>query len=212
MAGEGILPGEKMKLTRAQIAATLRPGDVVLVHYLKGGFVAAGIQFVSGGSASHALCCLGDLEVVEADLGGVMHTYVDNYMTGKCRLTVKRLRAAPDAAEVSKIVKFWRSKISDPYDIGMIFHVAAGFPIRRLLLPLCPPLGRLLLRLMGRFSFASHTLSTCAELAARGLREARPRFLHGYDQEDITPEVLLRDAASLETIVVWDAPLLAGDQ
>lgn len=199
-----------MRLLRSQVEAALRPGDVILVHYLKGGIVAAGIQFASGGLASHALCCLGGLEVVEADIGGVMHTFADNYMTGKCRLTVKRLRPALSAAEAADVCAFWRSRVSDPYDLGMIVHVAATVPIRKFVLPLCPPLGRFLLRTLGRFTVADHRLSTCAELAARGLRAARPRFLKAYDQEDITPEVLLRDASSLETVVVWEAPVLAN--
>ncbi len=194
-----------MNLTKAQIAKTLKPGDVILVHYLKKNMVSVGIQFASGGTASHALCCIGGLEIVEADLGGIMHTYLDNYLTGKCRLTVKRLRPILTEQETKEVVAFWKTRISDPYDIGMIVHVAATTPIRRLILPIFPPLGRFLLRTMGRFSVASHTLSTCAELCARGLRAARPKFLAEYDQEDITPEVLLRNVRSFETVVVWEA-------
>lgn len=198
-----------MKLTRAQIAATIRPGDVILVHYLHGGFVAAGIQFASGGTASHALCCLGGMEIVEADIGGIMHTYLDNYLTGKCRLTIKRLRPPLDHREMAAACTYWRGCISNPYDLAMIAHVAAAFPIRHLVLPLVPPFGRLLLRILGHLSFASHTLSTCAELGARGIRLPRPKFLRAYAAEDITPEVLLRDVTGLETVVVWDAPVLA---
>lgn len=196
------------RLTRKQIEETLKPGDVILVHYVKKGVVSAGIQFASGGLASHALCCLGGMEIIEADIGGVMHTLLDNYLTGKCRLTVKRLRPALYSHEAAQACAFWRSKISDPYDLGMIVHSAVVFPIRRFLLPVCPPLARLLLQLCGRFTVASHDLSTCAELYARGLRQPRPKFLAAYDQEDITPEVLLRNARSLTTVAVWDEPML----
>ncbi len=198
------------KLTRAQIQKTLQPGDVILVHYLSKNLVSAGIQFASGGLASHALCCLGGMEVVEADLGGVMHSFVDTYMTGKTRLTVKRMRPVLDHREAAGACVYWRACVSQPYDTFMILHVAAATPIRRLVLPVCPPLGRFLLRALGRISWASHTLSTCAELYARGIKVARQKFLRGYDLEDITPEVLLRDAASLETVVVWEAPVFVG--
>ncbi len=198
-----------MKLTRAQVVATLRPGDVVLVHYLKLNLVSAGIQFASGGLASHALCCLGGLEIIEADIGGVMHTLIDTYLQGQCRLTIKRPRPPMDHRQAAAACTYWRACISQDYDIGMIVHVAATFPIRRMILPVCPPLGRFLLRVLGRVSFARHDLSTCAELYARGLRAALPKFLRTYDPEDITPEVLLRDAAGLETVVVWEGATMA---
>lgn len=196
------------KITRSQIAKLFQPGDLVIVHYIHGGVVAAGIQFFSGGKASHVLCCLGGMEIVEADIGGVMHTLLDNYLTGKCRLTIKRCRPGLDHREVSGALMYWRSCISQPYDLAMIAHVFAAWPARKIVMPICPPLGRLLLRALGRMSFASHTLSTCAELGARGLRIPRSKFLKGYDAEDITPEVLLRDAAGLETIAVLEAPVL----
>lgn len=198
-----------MKLTRTQIAATVKPGDLIVVHYLHPGFVGAGIQFASGGTASHALCCLGGMEIVEADIGGVMHTYLDNYLTGKCRLTIKRLRPELSHYEAGDVCTYWRSCISNTYDLGMIVHAALVSPVRRLLAPRLPRLARVLLRLIGRIPLASHTLSTCAELGARGERRARPRFLKLYAPEDITPEVLLRDAAGLETVAVWDEATLS---
>lgn len=202
----------KTKLTREQIEQTVKAGDIILVHYLKGGVVAAGIQFASGGKASHALCCLGGMEIIEADIGGVMHTFLDNYLTGKCRLTVKRITPSLNPAELAETLGFWRSKVSDPYDYGMIAHVAATWPVRHLILPVCPPLGRLILRGLSRISVASTKLSTCAELCARGLRAGRAKFLSEWSQEDITPEVLLRNARSLQTIAVWDAPVLVASQ
>lgn len=197
-----------MRLTRSHIEKTIKPGDIILVHYIKESVISAGIQFASGGTASHALCCLGGMELVEADIGGVMHTMIDNYLTGKCRLTIKRIRKPLFSHEAAQVCAYWRECISNSYDMGMILHVALVAPIRRLVLPVFPPLGRFLMRLIGRIPLASHTLSTCAELGARGLREARPKFLRAYNPEDVTPEVLLRDATGLETVAVWDAPLL----
>lgn len=199
-----------MRLTLEQIRKTVQPGDIVVVHYLHGGVVAAGIQFASKGTASHALCCLGGNEVVEALIGGVAHSYLDNYLRGECRLTIKRLRPNLEHGEAAKVCDYWRSCISHPYDLGMILHVALVTPIKRVVLPIFPPLGRLLLRAVGHLPFASTTLSTCAELGARGLRLARPKFLRAYAPEDITPEVLLRDATGLDTVVVWDAPVIVG--
>lgn len=199
-----------MKLTRAQINAAIRPGDVILVHYLKGGMVAAGIQFASGGTASHALCCLGGMHVVEADIGGVMHTFLDNYLTGKCRLTVKRIEPELLPHEAAKVCDYWRSCISNKYDLGMILHVALVFPVRRFLLPVLPRMAKIMLWLIGCLPLASTKISTCAELGARGLRKERPRFLRSHDDDEITPEVLLRDARGFRTVVVWDEPVLAG--
>ncbi len=198
-----------MKITRAQIEKLFQPGDIVVVHYLKENFVSAGIQFASRGRATHALCSLGGMEIVEALIGGVSHSYLDNYLKGQCRLTVKRMKPPLDHREAAGVSLYWRSCISQPYDLGMIAHVAACAPVRWLVLPVFPPLGRFLLRALGRLSWASHTLSTCAELGARGLRVVRPKFLKNYDPEDITPEVLLRDVASLETVAVLEGAVLA---
>lgn len=197
-----------MRLTRAQISDTIRAGDVIVVHYLKANVVSAGIQFASGGTASHALCCLGGMEIVEADIGGVMHTYLDNYLTGKCRLTIKRMRPELNYADAARACDYWRSCISQPYDMGMILHTALVSPIRRFVIPILPVCGRLLLRGIGLLPLASHRLSTCAEIWARGMRLPRPKLLRTYDFEDITPEVLLRDAAGLETVAVWDGAIL----
>lgn len=200
-----------MRLTRAQIADIIRPGDGILVHYLEPNIISVGIQFASKGTASHALCCLGGMEIVEADIGGVMHTYLDNYLTGKCRLTIKRLRPELDHGDAARACDYWRSCISQPYDMGMIAHTILVTPVRRWIQPICHPLGRFLLRAIGILPLASHRLSTCGELIARGWRTVRPKFLRGYDAEDILPEVLLRDAAGLEIVAVWDAPVLIRD-
>lgn len=200
------------KITRAQVEKLFQPGDLVVVHYLKENLVSAGIQFASRGTASHILCCLGGMEIVEALIGGVSHSYLDNYLKGNCRLTIKRMRPPLDHREVAGVCLYWRSCVSNPYDVGMIAHVAAEFPVRWIVMPICPPLGRFLLRALGRLSWASHTLSTCAELGARGIRVARKKFLKTYDPEDITPEVLLRDVASLETIAVLEGAVLAPDK
>lgn len=197
-----------MKLTRAQILATIKPGDLIVVHYIHPGIVGAGIQWASGGKASHALCCLGGMEIVEADIGGVMHTYLDNYMTGKCCLTIKRLRPNLSAYEASLACAYWRSRISYDYDLGMIVHSALVAPVRRFLAPRLPRMSHFLLRLIGLIPLASATLSTCAELGARGARKPRPSFLRHYAPDDITPEVLLRDATGLETVAVWYEALL----
>ncbi len=198
------------KVTRGQIQKLVQPGDVILVHYLQSNVVSAGIQFVSGGDVSHALCCLGGMEIIEADIGGVMHTYLDNYLKGKTRLTIKRLRPALDHREAAAVCTYWRSCISNPYDMLMILHVAIVAPIRRFLLPICPPLGRLLLRALGRFTLASHTLSTCAELFARGIKVPRQKFMREYDLEEVSPAVLLRAAVGLEIVAVLEAPVLTG--
>lgn len=197
-----------MHLTRDQILELIQPGDVILVHYMQAGLVSAGIQFASGGTVSHALCCLGGMEIVEADIGGVMHTYLDNYLTGKCRLTIKRMRPELTQPEMHKVCEYWRSCISQPYDFGMIVHAAIVSPIRRLLMPLCPPLGRFVLKALAKITFADHKLSTCAELGARGLRLVRPKFMRSYDADEITPAALLNDATTLEAVRVLDQPVL----
>lgn len=195
------------QLTRAQIEAAVRPGDVILVHYVKKNVVAAGIQFFEEGKASHALCCLGGMDVVEADLGGIMRTSLDSYLRGHCRLTVKRLRPEPTDREVVAMRAYWLSRVGDPYDVAMILGMVPILVIRKLLHPLSPAFARWAARQLPNL-MGSLTLNTCAELWVRGVRMAKRVLLTAYKPDNCTPETILRDP-HLEIVQVWDSPVAA---
>lgn len=199
------------KLTRAQVDGLIKPGDVILVHYLKKDIVAVGIQFFSEGQASHAICSLGGLDAVEADAGGVMHSNLDTYLRGHCRLTIKRLHPAPTQDELKAMKSYWLARVGDPYDFGMILGMVPIFIARRFLHHFSASLARAVVRNWPNL-FGKHNLNTCAELWVRGVRASKRRVLDQYDPENVAPEILMRDA-KLEMVAVYEAPILVqGDR
>lgn len=193
-------------ISRADIDVLIRPGDVIAVEYLKKDAVADLIGFGEEDSATHALCCLGGVDIVEACITGVTESNLRNYLRGNCRLTVRSASPAPNYEQAEKAVKFWLDRVNDPYDLKMIIgcipilaakHVlgffskrAAGWAIRKM-----PNL------------LASSNLSTCAELAAKGLYEFNATVFIGYHLDNITPGILRTDE-SLTTKTVLDAVTL----
>lgn len=180
-----------------------RPGDTVLVHYLRADIVSAGIQWWTHGAASHELCCLGGEEIIEADIGGVMHTYLDSYIRGQVRLTLKRPIERLRPAEAGAASYFWATQVARPYGWGSIGQAFLAVPTRRLILPRAPALGRALLRAEA-WAFR-HARPDCSALWLAGLRTKRPNFFSGYATDEVTPETVLRDQKWTETIAVWEA-------
>jgi hypothetical protein len=198
------------KITRAQVKDLFLPGRVVSVEYLKKDLTADLIDLAHrGGRATHALCCMGGLDIVEATAFGVSETNLHNYLRGNCRLTVRETRPAPSEEQAELATDFWDKRVLDPYDWGMILgtipiaiarHVI-GFFSRRLGDKLTQKMPNLL---------ASSSLSTCAELAARGVRQFNLKAFAKYgDAAKIDPEILRTDN-SLRTVVILNGALLEG--
>ena len=76
-------------------------------------------------------------------------------------------------------------------------------------LPRFPRLARFLLRVISRVM--GHQAPDCSALWVMGIRKARPAFLRSYeDAEDVTPEIILRDATKLMHVIHWDRPVLVA--
>lgn len=195
-----------MNITRAEVDALFLPGRVVAVEYLKPDATADAIKEGEGDPASHALCCIGGLDIVEASASGVIESNLRNYLRGNCRLTIREASPAPTPEEAKKATDFWLARVNDPYDWGMIF---GSIPIM------------LASKVIGIFSkrladeavqkmpnlLASSTLSTCAELGARGVRQFTLIAFRGMDVENVNPGVLRTDS-SLTTNTVLDGAVL----
>ncbi len=196
------------RITRAQIDETLQAGDLIIVHYLHGGVVAAGIQWWTHGHASHVLNSLGGNSIVEEDIGGASHGYLDTYLYGQCRLTIKRILPHLSPVEKNRVVSYWLGLVGQPYGWRSVVASFFAVPIRRYLLPRFPGPARFALRVVSRV--VGHGQPDCSASWVMGVRRPRPRLLAGYDAEDVTPETLLRDAKLLP-VAVWDAPVLVKE-
>lgn len=180
-----------MNVTRAEVEALCLPGDVIAVEYLRTNLVSAGISLAEDGRATHALCCLGGLDIVEAAIGGVQESSLHNYLRGNCVLTIREAIPRPLPEEAEKITRFWTDRVGDPYDIKMIAGMLFVLLAKDLVGLFSEPAAAWILRHAPNF-LASDTLSTCAELGARGLWCSDPSLLP-YPAGNIEPEVLRVD-------------------
>lgn len=196
------------QITFSEIQALILPGDVIAVEYLRTDLVATGISLAEGGKATHALCCLGALGIVEADLSGVSETSLRNYLRGNCKLTVRSAKPAPFTDEAKKATEFWLARVNDPYDTKMILGEGILLVADRLVGLFSEKASAWMLRKVPNV-FASKTLSTCAELAARGLWQFSLLAMREYPAGNITPE-LLRTDDTLLTKAVLDGAVLVG--
>lgn len=197
-----------MDLTREEVEALFRPGDVVAVEYIKKDITADIIGLAEGDPATHVLCCLGGLDIVEASITGVIESNLHNYLRGNCRLTVRCASPAPTNSEAERAANFWLSKVNDPYDWGMILGSAPVLFAKHALGFFSKDLGDWALSHMPNL-LGSSNLSTCAELGARGIREFNLIAFRGYSMENVTP-CILRTDPNLETKAVLDAPVLVN--
>ncbi len=195
-----------MDITRAEVDALFRPGSVVAVEYVHRDVVALAIRVAEQGKASHALCCLGGLDIVEATVVGVSETNLHNYLRGNCILTVRSAIPAPTALQAQKAMVFWSARVNDPYDYWMILGSIPVLLSKFLIGLFSKRLAAKAVRHMPNF-LASSNLSTCAELAVRGLREFSSSSFIGYFIGNINPEILRTDPC-LNTDAVLVAPTL----
>lgn len=188
-----------MNVTREYVENLVQPGDVISVEYLRTDLVATGISLAEEGRATHALCCLGGLDVVEAAITGVQEVNLRNYLRGNCVLTIRRGDPAPTPQEARKVTKFWLERVNDPYDLWMIAGMVFILMGKHLVGLFSERAAAWVIRRVPNV-LASRTLSTCAELGARGLWCYDPHLMP-YVAGDIYPE-LLRVDPSLRTEAV----------
>lgn len=195
-----------MNVSRADIDVLCRPGDVIAVEYLKRDATSELIGFGEGDPATHALCCLGGLDIVEASITGVIESSLHNYLRGNCRLTIRCARPAPNAEQAKRATDFWLARVNDPYDWGMIFGSIPILLAKHVLGLFSKRAGDWAVRKMPNL-LASSNLSTCAELAARGLYEFDAAVFIRYLLDNVNPGILRTDE-SLNTKAVLDAAVL----
>lgn len=195
-----------MNITRSDVDALFLPGRVVAVEYIKKDLTSTIIGDAEGDPASHALCCLGGLDIVEASASGVIESNLRNYLRGNCRLTVRSALGDPTPVQISKATKFWLDRVNDPYDWGMILGSAPILLVHKIVGSFSKNLADSLVRKMPNL-LANSSLSTCAELAARGLREFSLIAFCYYPVENVTPGILRTDS-TLRTEAVLDGCVL----
>lgn len=195
-------------ITRAEIELLVCPGDVIAVEYLKKDLTADIISGSEGDPASHALCCLGGLDIVEASSTGVIESNLRNYLRGNCRLTVRCANPVPNPEEARLATEFWLDRVNDPYDWGMIFGSAPIVIATKLLGLFSKRLSLLAAQKMPNL-LASNALSTCAELGARGIHQFDPLVCSGYPLDNVTPGIL-RTHPSLTTKAILNGATLIG--
>lgn len=193
-------------ITRAQVADLCRPGRVITVEYLNLTAVAIGIRLAEHGKASHALCCIGGLDIVEAAVGGVQESNLHNYMRGNCNLTVRGLDLSDEQADT--VTNFWSDRVNDPYDMGMIFGEAFILGLSNTVGLVSKPAAMWVLDHVPNALASSH-LSTCAELGARGLDRVQPGLFDPLPLSVMDPEIL-RTTLKVKTFGVLEAPVLEG--
>lgn len=191
----------------ADINVLCRPGNVIAVEYLKKGVVAEIISDAEGGGkATHALCCLGGLDIVEASITGVIESNLRNYLRGNCRLTIREAIPAPLGQDSMKAVRFWLARVNDPYDWGMIFGMAPILFAKHVIGFFSESLSEWVIQKMPNL-LASSKINTCAELAVRGMKQFSLISFRAYNVENIDPEILRTDS-SVNTKAVLDAAVL----
>lgn len=195
-------------VTRLQLDGLVRPGDVIAVEYLNPEDIDVIIKFAEKGKASHALCCLGGLDIVEAlaTANAVKESSLSDYLKGNCKLTVRCSIPDPTPGQAEKAVDFWLARVNDPYDWGMIVGMAPILICQRVIGFFSKKAGIWCAQNLPNF-LASKKLNTCAEVATRGLREFSLVALYKYRVENVDPEILRTDP-SLRTKIVLDGAVL----
>ena len=187
-------------ITRREIDALIAPGYVIAVEYIKKDLIAEVIAFGEDGRATHALCALGGLDIVEATCLGVFETNLHNYLRANTVLTIRKARPNPTQEEAAKATRFWNNRVLDPYDVQMIIGTLPILFAHHVLRFFSHRLAEWALQHMPNM-LASSSLSTCAELGARGVQEFNLLAFSGYPLGSINPEIL-RTTRSLDTVAV----------
>jgi hypothetical protein len=195
-------------ITLAQVHHLFRPLSVVFVRYLDQDLTARAIELGEDGNASHVLCCLGGLDIIEADIGGIMHTNLDTYLRGQCHLTIKRPRHALSAGATDDVERYWLGTVGAKYDVGRIVGLLPVMAARAAVRPFSARAARWVEAHVPNL-LASRTLNTCDVEYVRGIRKGWPEFLEHFPAAAMTPRKLERDVADLELVQTLDAPLLS---
>jgi hypothetical protein len=182
-------------------------GRVVAVTYVDRDLTADVIGEAEGNlrGATHALCCMGGLDIIEATAFGVAETNLKNYLKGNCILTVREAIPQPSEWTAKHATYFWNDRVLDPYDWGMIFGTLPVVIVRHTIGLFSRGLSDYICQRMPNL-LASSSLSTCAELAVRGLRKFYQGALGNFSLGEIEPEDLRIDS-SLNTVAVLVSPV-----
>jgi hypothetical protein len=195
-------------ITRREIDALIAPGYVIAVTYLKRDLTAEVIAFGEEGEATHALCCRGGLDIYEATALGVYETNLHNYLRANCRLTVRRSKAVPFPSweQAKKATDYWDARVLDPYAWSMIFGSIPILFAHKVIGLFSKRLADVVVRMMPNL-LASSTLSTCAEIGGRGIRQFDPVVFVKWFLDSVNPEIMRTDD-SLETVIILDGMTL----
>lgn len=197
-----------MDITRSEIEEMCRPGDVIAVEYIQRDTTATIISLAEdGGKATHALCCLGGLDIVEASISGVIESNLGNYLRGNCRLTIRSTINPPTPGQQEKVCNFWLSQVNHKYDWGMVIGYVPVIVLKKLVGLFSKNLSDQIVHKFPNM-IANSNLSTCAELAALGLHEFDLISFHSYNLENVTPEILRTDSSLITKIVLNAATLV----
>lgn len=194
-----------MKMTRAEVEATIRMGDVVCVIYRKTNGVAKLLRWAEGGRSSHTIECLGGLDTVEETIGGGMRTSLYTYLRGNCDLFVKRAPKPIHPDDQARIRSYWLSLVGKGYGWDSIKRAAVTMPIRRFIKPNFPRLARFLIE-VARLLLPGK-MPDCSAAWVNGIRLSQPDLFYGYEAAEVDPQTVLRNP-ELITVARWLCPVL----
>lgn len=159
----------------AEMRATLRPGDVLLVE--GNSRISSAIKYLTHSTWSHAALYVGgppEAELVEADLrAGVRAVSIAGYAGLNVRIC-RPARLRPD--DLHHLINFARDSIGRTYDLRNFFDLA------RYLLPL-PPVSRRWHRRMLALGSGDPTRAICSTLIAEAFEHVRYPILPEIHKE-----------------------------
>lgn len=199
-----------VRVTRLELEALILPGHGIAVEYIHPDIAQAGIQWWGRGKAAHFLCALGGLGIVEADVQGVTHSNLDNYLRGNTVLKVYRVRPNLTPDEQRLVCARWMDEVNQSYGWGSVLRGGVTTGIRRIVHPWSPMVARLLLRVAARLM--GHQPPDCSALWVDAVKHVRPGLFVGFDPEDVTPEIVVRHRGKdLELVATLDRAVLAPE-
>ena len=195
-------------LAQAHFERVILCGDTILVHDVHEDAVGLVIEKFTHGTARHQICALGGLDIVEALTTGVARNNLQNYLTGKYVLTVKRLRKTLEPHEAAQARAHWLRAVGQAYGWGSCAQAAVTTIDRRYVRPWAPGPARAIL--WASRAFLGGSLPDCSALWVQGIRIPRPHVLGAYLPQEVTPEVTERDS-HLTEVARFHKPVLLID-
>lgn len=173
-------------LTKAQLQANLRPGDLVLVE--GNSRISSAIKYLTQSTWSHVCIYIGEREgldpILEADLlEGVITVPIDKYDGFNLRICRPVNLSAEDT---ENLINYLLERIGHQYDTKNIFDLL------RYLLP-TPPIPQRFRRSMLAFGSGDPTKAICSTLVAQAFHSIRypilPMLMEEYESTVDTNEI-----------------------